>query len=184
MVKVKKDKDKNDKIISPEVGGSIVSVENFQQGGQEVFPSEVNGLDLGINLSQNKDISTMGFSLIERPARSSEKGKVLWERKIVKKDEQSGIEIRESWDNKVLNERENGAVVPTVKENYEESEEGVSENLVTQEEVVIRSSKWQTEKNEFEEKLTIKFDKNISSRRLTEGGQVNFIEYQQVPPKK
>lgn len=37
-------------------------------------------------------------------------------------------------------------------------------------------------KNEFEEKLTIKFDKNISSRRLTDGGQVNFVEYQQVSP--
>lgn len=71
-----------------------------------------------------------------------------------------------------------------MKENYEESGEEVSENLTSQEEVVIRSSKWQTEKNEFEEKLTVKFDKNISSRRLTERGQVNFIEYQQVPPKK
>jgi len=30
--------------------------------------------------------------------------------------------------------------------------------------------------------LTIKFDKNISSRRLTDGGQVNFVEYQQVSP--
>jgi hypothetical protein len=54
--------------------------------------------------------------------------------------------------------------------------------LTTQEEVVIRSSKWHNEKNEFEEKLTIKFDKNISSRRLTDGGQVNFVEYQQVSP--
>jgi hypothetical protein len=36
---------------------------------------------------------------------------------------------------------------------------------------------------EFEEKLTIRFDKGISSRRLTDGGQVNFVEYEQVSKK-
>jgi len=30
--------------------------------------------------------------------------------------------------------------------------------------------------------LTIKFDKGISSSRLTDGGQVNLVEYQQVSP--
>jgi len=168
-------KDKGKKI-------NIVPIESFQQvehGG--VFPSEVGGLGLGIDLGQNKEVSAAGFSLIERPARSSEKGKVLWERNIVK-DGQNGIEIRESWDNEVLNEREDDAVVPTVKESYEVNKEEVLENLTNQEEIVIRSSKWQTEKNEFEEKLTIKFDKNISSRRLTDGGQINFVEYQQVSP--
>ena len=160
----------------------IVPIESFQQVERSgVFPSEAGGLDLGIDLSQNRDVSSAGFSLIERPARSSEEGKVLWERKIVK-DKQNGIEIRESWDGEVLNEREESAVVPTVKEDYGGNKEEVSENLTTQEEVVIRSSKWHNEKNEFEEKLTIKFDKNISSRRLTDGGQVNFVEYQQVSP--
>ncbi|CFW93494.1 protein of unknown function (plasmid) [endosymbiont DhMRE of Dentiscutata heterogama] len=175
---------KNKKKVSFETERDIVSAEGSQQGSQGIFPSEVvSSLSLGIDLGQDKEVSAMGFSLVERPARSSEKGKVLWERKVVK-DRQNGIEIRESWDSEVLNEREDGAVVPTVKENYEESGEEVSENLTNQEEVVIRSSKWQTEKNEFEEKLTVKFDKNISSRRLTEGGQVNFVEYQQAPPKK
>jgi len=178
MVKVK---DKDKKIVSLEVGRNIIPTESFQQRNQSVFPSEVSGLDLGIDLSQNKEISAAGFSLVERPARSSKKGKVLWERKIVK-DGQNGIEVRESWDGEVLNEREDGAVVPTVREDYEGNKEEVSENLTNQEEVVIRSSKWHNEKNEFEEKLTIKFDKNISSRRLTDGGQVNFVEYQQVSP--
>jgi hypothetical protein len=88
---VKKDKKK----VSLEVGKDIVPVESFQQDNQGVFPSESSGLGLSIDLSQNKEISAVGFSLIERPARSSEKGKVLWERKIVK-DEKNGIEIRES----------------------------------------------------------------------------------------
>jgi hypothetical protein len=30
--------------------------------------------------------------------------------------------------------------------------------------------------------LTIKFDRGISSRRLTDGGRVNFVEYQQASP--
>jgi len=86
MEKVEKDKDERI---------DIVPIESFQQGGQDAFPSEVSGLDLGIDLGQNKEVSVVDFSLIERPARSSEKGKVLWERKIVK-DRQNGIEIRES----------------------------------------------------------------------------------------
>jgi hypothetical protein len=44
---------------------------------QGVFPFENSDLDLGIDLSQNKEVSVASFSLIERPARSSEKGKVL-----------------------------------------------------------------------------------------------------------
>jgi len=176
-------KDKDNKVISPEIEESVISVGGIQHEVQ-VFPSEVSNLNLNIDLNQNKEVSAMGFSLIERPARSSEKGKVLWEREVIKKDGQSGVEIRESWDGEVLDKREDGAVIPKVKESYEEVKEEVPENLTNQEEIVIRSSKWQTERNEFEEKLTIKFDKNISSRRLTEGGQVDFIEYQQIPPKK
>jgi len=64
---VKKDKDKK-------IG--IVPVESSQHESQ-VFPSEVSNLNLNIDLSQNKEVSAMGFSLIERPARSSEKGKTL-----------------------------------------------------------------------------------------------------------
>ncbi|CAI2175047.1 17945_t:CDS:2, partial [Funneliformis geosporum] len=138
--------------VSLEVGRDVVPTESFQQGERSVFPSEVSGLDLGIDLSQNREISVASFSLIERPASSSEKGKVLWERKIVK-DRQN--------DSEVLNEREDDSVVPTVKEDYEGSQEEVSENLTNQEEVIIRSS---------------------NSRRLTDGGQVNFVEYQQVSP--
>lgn len=173
-------RNRDNKVVSLEVVRDIVPTESFWQEGKNAFPSEISGLDLGIDLNQNKEISATSFSLVERPARSSEEGKVLWERKIVK-DKQNGIEVRESWDSEVLNEREDSAIVPTVKESYEGSVEEVSENLTNQEEVVIRSRKWQTEKNEFEEKVTIKFDKNISSRRLIDGGQVNFVEYNTTP---
>ena len=161
---------------------SIIPIENFQRAEHSgVFPSKIDGFDLGIDLSQNKDISSMGFSLVERPITSSGTEKILWERKMFK-DEKNKIEVRESWDSEVLNEREGSAVVPMVKESYEGNKGEVAENLTEQEEVVIRSSKWQNEKNEFEEKLTIKFDKGISSSRLIDGGQVNFVEHQQVSP--
>lgn len=157
-------------------------IDNFQRAEHSsVFPSKIDNFDLGIDLSQNKDISSMSFSLVEKPARSSGTEKVLWERKMVK-DEKNNIEVRESWDSEVLNEREGNAVVPTVKENYEGNKGEVAENLTEQEEVVIRSSKWRKGKTEFEEKLTIKFDKGIDSRRLIDGGQVNFVEYQQFFP--
>jgi hypothetical protein len=85
---IKKDKSKK------KVG--IVPTESFRQvEHSSVFPFEAGNLDLGIDLSRSKEVSAASFSLVERPARSSEKGKVLWEREIVK-DQQNGIEIRES----------------------------------------------------------------------------------------
>lgn len=88
--------DKNKKKVSLGTERDIVLTESSQQGSQGIFPSEVvSSLSLGIDLGQDKEVSAMGFSLIERPARSSEEGKVLWERKVVK-DRQNGIEIRES----------------------------------------------------------------------------------------
>ncbi|CAG8590940.1 400_t:CDS:2 [Ambispora leptoticha] len=107
-------------------------------------------------------IQTNIDAMIERSG-----GKNEYEYKIEVKtekvrDEKGGIEISESLDNKVLNEREDGAVVPTVKENYKGNKEEVSENLTEEEEIILRS--------------------RISSRRLTDGGQVNFVEYQQITP--
>ena len=93
MVKKRNRKNETDFLeVSRDV---VVPTESFRQESRGVFTSEVGGLDLGIDLNRNKEISSASFSLIERPARSSEEGKVLWERKIVK-DEQNGIEIRES----------------------------------------------------------------------------------------
>ena len=172
MVKKRNRKNETDFLeVSRDV---VVPTESFRQESRGVFTSEVGGLDLGIDLNRNKEISSASFSLIERPARSSEEGKVLWERKIVK-DEQNGIEIRESWDSEVLNEREDDAVVPTVKEDYKGDVEKISENSTNQEEIVIRSSKWQTEKNEFEEKLTIKFDRWLISETLKSNANNYYI---------
>jgi len=57
---------------------SIIPIENFQRTEHNsVFPSKIDNFDLGIDLSQNKDISSMSFSLVEKPVRSSGTEKVL-----------------------------------------------------------------------------------------------------------
>jgi len=169
---------------------------------KEIFPFENNIFETN---NQDTGISSIGFSLVERPARSSEEGKVLWERKTIKGDGQNTgyVEVRESWNSEILHKREDGAVVPMVKEDYEDKELGekLPESLIDQEEVVIHSSKWQTEKNEFESKLTVRFDRNVNNQTLfvnsspliTEiadkeeqdnNQQQTFVEYQQISPKK